>query len=132
MSAILIVDDDKNQRLLLEEELAEEGYSVLSATDGEQALAAISRAMPDLVILDVIMPGMDGLELLGKLLGMNNRLPVVIHTAYSGYKDNFMAWGADAYIIKRSDLGPLKEMVRHVLATRERPSRPCVGAEGRA
>ena len=115
MPAILIVEDDKNQRLLLEEEFAGEGYTILTATNGQEALATVSRAMPDLVILDLAMPGMDGLELLGRLLGINNRLPIVIHTAYAGYQDNFMSWAADAYVIKRGDLSELKGAVRTIL-----------------
>lgn len=123
MAQVLIVEDDKNQRLLLEEELAGEGYSVFVASSAPEALAAVGRAMPDLVILDLAMPGMDGLELMGKLLGTNNRLPVVIHTAYSSYQDNFMSWAADAYVVKRSDLGELKATVRAILAKTEAAER---------
>jgi len=129
MPAILIVEDDKNQQLLLREELAEEGYTILTAGSGIEALETVSRTMPDLVILDLAMPGMDGLELLGKLLGINNRLPVVIHTAYSGYQDNFMSWAADAYVIKQSDLGELKETVRSILSKHHGP--PNAGVEFR-
>jgi DNA-binding response OmpR family regulator len=115
MAAILIVEDDKNQRLLLEEEFAGEGYKVSIAANGAEALAFLERAMPDLVVLDLAMPGMDGLDLMGRLLGLNNRLPVVIHTAYSSYQDNFMSWAADAYVVKRSDLSELKATVRTIL-----------------
>ena len=119
MAAILIVEDDLHQRLLIKEELEDEGYTVLAAANATDALDMVSRAMPDLVVLDIGMPGMDGLELLGKFLGINNRLPVVIYTAYSSYQDNFMSWAADDYIIKQSDLGELKRKIRHVLAKRE-------------
>jgi len=129
MPAILIVEDDKNQQLLLSEELAEEGYTILTASSGHEALETVSRTMPDLVILDLAMPGMDGLELLGKLLGINNRLPVIIHTAYSSYQDNFMSWAADAYVIKQSDLGELKETVRSILSKHYSP--PGAGVEFR-
>jgi len=121
MPAILIVEDDKNQRLLLQEELSQEGYAVLTACSGRDALDTVARAMPDLVVLDLAMPGMDGLELLGKLLGINNHLPVVIHSAHSSYQDNFMSWSADAYIIKQTTLVPLKDTIRDIL-TQHRPS----------
>jgi len=121
MAAILIVEDDKNQRLLLQEELELDGYVVLAAANARDALDACSRAMPDLVVLDIGMPCMDGLELLGKLLGVNNRLPVVIYTAYSSYQDNFMSWAADAYLVKQSDLSELKRAIRNVLCTRQIP-----------
>jgi len=123
MAAILIIEDDRNQRLLLEEELAGEGYTILTAASGTEALTILERTMPDLVVLDLAMPGMDGLELMGKLLGLNNRLPVVIHTAYSSYQDNFMSWAADAYVIKRSDLAELKGAVRGVLGKAEGPAK---------
>jgi DNA-binding response OmpR family regulator len=121
MAVILIVEDDSNQRLLLGEELAAEGYTILSAASGAEALAMLERTMADLIVLDIAMPGMDGLDLMGRLLGLNNRLPVVIHTAYSSYQDNFMSWAADAYVIKKSNLAELKATVRSILGKAEAP-----------
>jgi len=118
MAAILVVEDEKNERLLLQAELEEDGHTVRSAAGGREALARVTEAMPDLVVLDIHMPGMDGLELLGKLLGINRRLAVVIHTAYPSHQDNFMSWAADAYVVKRSDLSELKGTIREVLGTR--------------
>ena len=118
MGSLLIVEDDRRQRLLLREELQEEGYTVRAAANATEALAKVSATMPDLVVLDLGMPGMDGIELLGKLLGINKRLPVVIYTAYSGYRDNFMSWAADAYVLKQSHLGELKARIREVLDSR--------------
>ncbi|MBM4043373.1 MAG: response regulator [Planctomycetes bacterium] len=115
MAAILVVEDDRNQRLLLEEELAGDGHAVLTVASGPDALATIEKAMPDLVVMDIAMPEMDGLELLARLLALNHHLPVIIHTAYASYKDNFMSWAADAYVLKRGDLRELKDAVRHVL-----------------
>ena len=70
---------------------------------------------PDLVVLDIVMPGMDGIEILGRLLSHDNKLPVIFHTAYTGYQDNFMSWAADAYLIKSSDLTELKTRIRETL-----------------
>jgi len=119
MAAILVVEDDKHQRLLLQEELEFDGHMVLAAANAREALDAVARAMPDLVVLDIGMPGMDGLELLGKLMDANNKLPVVIYTAYASYQDNFMSWAADAYVVKQSDLSDLKRSIRNVLGTRQ-------------
>lgn len=121
MAAILVVEDDRNQRLWLQEELELDGHAVMSAANADQALQAVRRAMPDLVVLDLAMPGIDGLDLLGRLLDLNHRLPVVIHTAYASYKDNFMSWAADAYVVKQSNLQPLKQTIHRVLASREGP-----------
>ena len=119
MAAILVVEDDKHQRLLLQEELELDGHMILAAASAREALDAVARAMPDLVVLDIGMPGMDGLELLGKLMGVNNKLPVVIYTAYASYQDNFMSWAADAYVVKQSDLKELRSAIRDVLGTRQ-------------
>lgn len=118
MPSVLIVEDDKHHRLLLEEELELEGYRTRTAANGPQALAAFAADRPDLVVVDIAMPGMDGIDLLGRLLAMDNRLPVVIHTGYASYRDSFLAWAADAYVIKHSDLRELKRAIRDVLGQR--------------
>ena len=71
-----------------------------------------------MVVLDIAMPGMDGIETLGRVLSKDNRLPVILHTAYATYKDNFMTWSADAYVVKSSDLSELKSEISRVLAKR--------------
>ena len=117
MATILLVEDDGNQRLLYEQELGEEGYTVRSAASGPEALAMLEGGeRPDVVVLDISMPGMDGIEALGKILGADNSIPVILNTAYATYKDNFMTWAADAYIVKSSDLTELKAKIREILA----------------
>ena len=132
MAAILVVENDRNQRLLLKEELAGDGHAVLTAATGHDALATVEEAMPDLVIMDIAMPEMDGLELLGRLLALNHHLPVIIHTAYASYKDNFMSWAADAYVVKRGNLRELKDTVRHVLTKGHGVGPSTATAEARA
>jgi len=112
---VLIVDDDVNQRLLYEQELTDEGYQVVLASDGREALEKVKEVSPDVVVLDIAMPGMDGIEALGRILGKDNALPVILNTAYSSYKDNFMSWSADAYVVKSSDLTELKTEIRKAL-----------------
>ena len=118
MPTLLICEDDDHQRLLYEEELRDEGYDVVVAHSGHEALEMAQRVAPDLVILDIAMPGMDGIETLGQLLSKNHQLPVILHTAYATYKDNFMSWSADAYVVKASDLAELKAEIQRVLAER--------------
>jgi len=118
MARILVVEDDKYHQLLLQEELTEEGHEVVLARSGEDALALLEDTKPDLVLLDIAMPGMDGVETLGRILSENNQLPVILHTAYATYKDNFMTWSADAYVVKSSDRSELKNEIQRVLARR--------------
>jgi len=122
MTTVLVVEDDKNQRLLYEQELKLEGYEVVTAADGKDALGKIQEQLPDLIIMDINMPKMDGIETMGKILGKNREIPVIINTAYSNYKDNFMSWAADAYIVKSSDLSELKNTVKEVLAKKAKDS----------
>lgn len=112
---VLIVEDSTNQRALYQEELEEEGYHVLAAADGREALAIAREHHPDLVILDVNMPVMDGLDTLSYLLEIDSGLPVIINTAYASYQDSFNSWSADAYIVKSSDLSELKSTVQRLL-----------------
>ncbi len=118
MARLLVVDDDPNQRRLYAQELAEDGHEVVTASDGKEALALLESAPPDLVVLDIEMPGMDGVEALGKMLDKDRRIPVILNTAYTSYKDNFMTWSADAYVVKSGDLSELKSQIREILAAR--------------
>ena len=115
MKTILVVDDDEAIRTLLQEELEEEGYKVLIATNARDALKMVAAEPLDLVILDIRMPGMDGLEALPRILGIKEGLPVIMNTAYSQYQDSFMSWAADAYVVKSSDLSELKEKIRELV-----------------
>ncbi len=115
MSKILLVEDDANQALLYQQELEADGYEVALATNGREAIQAVEDALPDLIVMDVSMPGMDGIEAMGRILSEHNTLPVILNTAYASYKDNFLSWSADAYVIKTSDLAELKETVARLL-----------------
>jgi len=115
MTKILVVDDEKNIRALYEKELEDEGYQVELASNAAQALESFKADRPDLVVLDIRMPGMDGLEALGKLLSEDRKVPVILNSAYSSYKDNFLSWAADAYVVKSSDLDELKRTIRELL-----------------
>ena len=118
MARLLIADDDKNLALLYEQELSDEGYEVDVVNDAKSAIERVESDAPDLLVLDIQMPGMDGIEALSHILGKNNQLPVILNTAYSNYKDNFMTWSADAYVVKSSDLTELKETIADVLKMR--------------
>ena len=119
MSKILLVEDDANQALLFQTELEADGYEVVVAGDGREAVELVEKTGPDIVVMDISMPGMDGIEAMGRILSEHNKLPVILNTAYASYKDNFLSWSADAYVIKSSDLTELKETIRKLLEKRE-------------
>ena len=120
MTRILCVDDDRNLLRLYREELAEDGYGVILARNGKEAVKKFAEKKPDLVIMDIRMPQMDGIEALNAILGKDRQVPVILNTAYAQYKENFMTWGADAYVLKSSDLTELKEKIRDVLSQRKK------------
>jgi DNA-binding response OmpR family regulator len=115
MPKILLVDDDRNTRILYSRELIEEGYDVLQAAGPAEALELFRSQRPLLVILDLRMPHMDGLEVLSRLLSIDRRVPIILFSAYSFYQDNFLSWAADAFLEKSSDLSRLKDVIRGLL-----------------
>ena len=115
MTTILLVEDDKNQRLFYEQELTLEGYDIVTAIDGKDALKKAQEQPLDLIIMDINLPKMNGIETMGMIMCKHKGIPIIIYTAYSNYKDNFMSWAADAYIIKSSDLSELKNKIEELL-----------------
>lgn len=115
MKTLLVVDDEKNLRALYEQELSEEGFRVLLAENGNQALDVSRKNQIDLAILDIKMDGMNGIELLKRMLEANKNLKVILNSAYSIYKSDFATWSADAYLIKSSDLSELKHTIHALL-----------------
>jgi len=122
-SKILVVDDDDGLRDLYREELEDEGHEILTAINGKEALQKLEKEKPDLVVLDIVMPKMDGMEALGRILRKNRRVPVILHTSHSRYQEEFMSWAADAYILKSTDLRELKETIRKLLEKRRSSSK---------
>lgn len=98
---ILIVDDQRSQVRLLEKVLQNEGFEVITAYDGVEGLRKIREEIPDLVVLDIIMPGLDGLNTL-KLLRQSYNMPVIMLTTESEKETvcEALALGADDYVVK--------------------------------
>ncbi|MBU1209453.1 MAG: response regulator [Proteobacteria bacterium] len=120
MEKVLCVDDDLSLLRLYQDELREEGYKVILAKDGKEALAKFEKEKPQVVVMDIRMPVMDGIETLTTMMGKDRQVPVILNTAYPQYRDNFMTWGAEAYVIKSSDLTELKQKIREVLNKRKK------------
>lgn len=116
MKKILLVDDEESIHLLYREELEEEGYEVHSALSGEEALEKLHIIAPDLVILDINMPGMNGIDVLRRMKEINQAMPVILSSAYQEFKQDLASWASDDYIVKSSNLDELKNSVRKYLS----------------
>lgn len=115
MKRILVVDDEEAIRLLYKEELSEAGYDVDVAPDGAEALRKVQQTRPDLLTVDLRMPGMDGIELLSRVRAIHRDLPIIISTAYGDLRSEFGTWASDAYVTKSADLQELKDKIREFL-----------------
>ncbi|PKN63436.1 MAG: Fis family transcriptional regulator [Deltaproteobacteria bacterium HGW-Deltaproteobacteria-15] len=117
MSTILIIDDDDQLRRSFERLLAEEGYAILSAPSGEAGLNIIQERTPDLVILDMRLPGMNGFETFKAIHSMESKLPVIIMTAYGTTETAIEAtkMGAFDYILKPFDIPDMLSVIGQAL-----------------
>jgi two-component system, OmpR family, alkaline phosphatase synthesis response regulator PhoP len=117
--SILVVDDDPKIVRVVEINLTQAGYQVRTAADGEQALAAVTQERPDLVLLDVMMPRLDGFETLKRLKAdpALTDIPVVMLTARAQDEDVFEGYGTGAqwYLTKPFEPEELRQVVRHLL-----------------
>jgi len=111
----MVVDDEENIRFLYKEELEDEGFSVELAKNGEEALEKLPDFKPDLITLDIKMPGMNGIEVLKRIREQDRELPIVLCSAYGEYKQDFTTWASDAYVVKCADLTELKTTIRRLL-----------------
>jgi len=115
MKKILVVDDEENIRFLYKEELEDEGFTVELARNGEEALEKFNVFRPDLITLDIKMPGMNGIEVLKRIREHERNLPIILCSAYGEYKQDLATWASDAYVVKCADLTELKETIRRLL-----------------
>src|SRR3954452_18367950 len=116
-AALLLVDDDAPIRRMLERTLTAEGYAVEAAADGGAALAAVERNVPDAIVLDVSMPGVDGLSVTRRLRAKGLRVPILLLTARDAVHERVAGLdaGADDYLVKPFDADELSARVRALL-----------------
>ncbi len=119
-ATILVVDDEKNTREALSKILSEDGYDVIAAADGYQALDAVARDLPDLILADLKMPGMDGLELLSRIRLKDYDTPFVMMTAFGTVETAVEALkkGAEDYLTKPINIDELEIQIRRILSCR--------------
>src|SRR5262249_35820600 len=122
-AAILVVDDDAPIRRMLERTLRAEDYDAISAADGGAALAAVERSVPDLVVLDVAMPGVDGLAVTRRLRAKGLAVPILLLTARDAVADRVVGLdaGADDYLVKPFATDELLARVRALLRRGKEP-----------
>ena len=133
MASILVVDDDPKIRDLLRLYLERDGHKVMLAADGELALSLAARGKPDLVLLDIMLPGLDGLEVCRRLRD-NGDVAILLLTARSGDADKVVGLdlGADDYVVKPFSPRELMARVRALLRRRrpEPTDEPILMADG--
>jgi DNA-binding response OmpR family regulator len=115
MPKLLVIDDETYIRMLYKKEFENDGYEVNVAADCAEALEIMSRDCPDAVILDIELGNESGLTLLNRLRQEYRDCAVILNSAYATYKSDFQSWLADAYIMKSSDLAPLKTKIKSLL-----------------
>jgi two-component system response regulator MprA len=120
--AVLLVDDDASIRRMLERTLAAEGYAVAAVGDGGAAMAAVERSVPDAIVLDVAMPGLDGLSVTRRLRSKGLAVPILLLTARDALEERVAGLdaGADDYLVKPFEARELAARLRALLR-RNRP-----------
>lgn len=117
MKTILIVDDQPGIRMLLEEVFSKEGFETLSASNGHEALSIFKDLRPELVLLDMKIPGMDGIEILKRMKQDCGGVQVVMMTAYGELDliEEAKTWGAVRHFTKPFDVFELRGAVKQLL-----------------
>src|SRR3954454_5551347 len=123
-AAVLLVDDDARILRMLERTLSAEGYSVDAVADGGTALAHVERSVPDLIVLDVTMPGLDGLAVTRRLRARRLAVPILLLTAREALEERVAGLdaGADDYLVKPFEIEELMARVRAMLRRNHLPN----------
>jgi two-component system, OmpR family, response regulator MprA len=121
--AVLLVDDDAPILRMLERTLSAEGYAVVAVADGGSALAAVERSLPDVIVLDVAMPGLDGLSVTRRLRAKGLSVPILLLTARDAIEERVAGLdaGADDYVVKPFDVSELAARVRALMRRNHPP-----------
>jgi DNA-binding response OmpR family regulator len=115
MPDILIVDDEEHIRKLYTDFLTREGYNVMSVASGDEALSLTAQNSFDLVILDIELEDIGGMEVLKRMKSDHPEITIILNTAFSIYKSDFNTWLADAYLMKSSDIKTLKDKIEELI-----------------
>jgi two-component system response regulator MprA len=122
-ASVLLVDDDPRILRMLQRTLGAEGYDVAAVPDGGAALASVERSVPDLIVLDVAMPGLDGLAVTRRVRAKRLAVPILLLTARDALEDRVAGLdaGADDYLVKPFEVEELAARVRALLRRNHAP-----------
>ena len=115
MTKVLVVEDEKHLLKLYKDELEDDGFEVMPLDNGRRVLESLKEFNPEVVVLDIKLGDMEGLEILEQIKSYDRGLPVILNSAYSSYKANFSSWMADDYVIKSPDLSELKTSIKRLV-----------------
>ena len=113
---VLVIDDEEHVRMLYDEELRAQGYDVAVSDGSEDPLELVRRTAPDLIILDIKLGSISGLDLLQSIRQKHLDLPVILCTAYDSFRCDLKSIAADAYVVKSYDSTELMQKVRELLS----------------
>lgn len=118
MKKILILEDEAPQRTLYDNILSEEGFDIATAANCTEALQLVNVEDYDLAVVDIKLESENGIHAIKKILDINKRTKIVIHTSYTEYKQDLESWSADAYVVKSSDTSELIKTIHNLLSER--------------
>ena len=116
MTTLLVIDEAANTRFLFRDEFQKEGYLVTVAESTSEAMKKVRRNKPDIITLDLKMPGTEGIQFLRKIKAQKNDIPVVLCSAYANYKYDVRVRDCDAFVVRSADFTELKTTIRKILS----------------
>lgn len=119
MVKLLIVEYDDKSKALYRKEFQKEGYEVLLVQNTGEALQKMQDFNPDMFVLDLNLPDMDGIAVINSIIQTNKFLPIIINSATCRQKNNFNCWGTKTYLIKSTDVFELKNKVSEYLSSQK-------------
>ena len=119
MTKLLLIDDEEPIRIVYREEFEDDGYTVFTAPDGETGLELFQKEKPDIVILDIMMPGINGVDVLRQMKMIDSSVPVILSSAYQEFKRDLGTWASDAYVVKSGNIEELKQTVCELIAQKQ-------------
>ena len=113
---VLIADDNPNIRQTLTDILVERGYAVESVSDGYELLSRLKKSSPDVLILDLIMPQKDGIEVFSAVKGISPATKIIIYTGFQRYESSLYARSADKFLLKSDSPEKLLEAIEEMVS----------------